>query len=221
MNQHEPIQLEYFTDVLCVWAWIAQPRLKELQKQWSGRIELQYRYIDVFGDCHKKIPTQWGAENGFEKFSEHVCHAASDYEETPVNSEVWRSCRPHSSMQAHLFLKAAEICGGASLAGQYAETIRQAFFVEAKDVGDHTVLTELASQSGIDNGRLQQELNSGAAIAALSADLRRAQEAGVKGSPTWVLNEGRQVLFGNVGYRILHANLEELLKHPQQESSWC
>ena len=149
MNQHEPIQLEYFTDVLCVWAWIAQPRLKELQKQWSGRIELQYRYIDVFGDCHKKIPTQWGTENGFEKFSEHVCHAASDYEETPVNSSVWRNCRPRSSMQAHLFLKAAELCSGAHFAGQYAETIRRAFFIEAKDIGDQAQLAELASQSGI------------------------------------------------------------------------
>ena len=29
------------------------------------------------------------------------------------------------------------------------------------------------------------------------------------------------VLFGNVGYRILSANIEELLKHPGAEASWC
>ena len=58
-------------------------------------------------------------------------------------------------------------------------------------------------------------------MAALSGDLRSAAQLGLKGSPTWVLNEGRQVLFGNVGYRILSANIEELLKHPGAEASWC
>ena len=64
-------------------------------------------------------------------------------------------------------------------------------------------------------------LQNGSAMAALSGDLRSAQELAVKGSPTWVLNDGRQILYGNVGYRILGANIEELLKHPAAEASWC
>ena len=55
----------------------------------------------------------------------------------------------------------------------------------------------------------------------MSTDLRDATDQGVKGSPTWVLNEGRQLLYGNVGYRILNANIEELLKNPGNEASWC
>ncbi len=58
-------------------------------------------------------------------------------------------------------------------------------------------------------------------MAALLADYRKAGERGIKGSPSWVMNEGRQVLYGNVGYRILNANIEELLRHPDQEASWC
>ena len=30
-----PINIDYYTDVLCVWAWIAQPRLDELNRQWA------------------------------------------------------------------------------------------------------------------------------------------------------------------------------------------
>ena len=58
-------------------------------------------------------------------------------------------------------------------------------------------------------------------MGALSDDQRRAAELGVRGSPTWVLNSGRQILYGNVGYRILNANIEELLKNPAVEASWC
>ncbi len=46
---------------------------------------------------------------------------------------------------------------------------------------------------------------------------------GVQGSPTYVFNEGRQMLYGNVGYRIIEANVRELLSAPAAagEPSWC
>ena len=48
--------IDYYTDILCVWAWIAQPRLEELQRQWGQQIEVRHRYVDIFGDAHTKIP---------------------------------------------------------------------------------------------------------------------------------------------------------------------
>jgi predicted DsbA family dithiol-disulfide isomerase len=46
---------------------------------------------------------------------------------------------------------------------------------------------------------------------------------GVQGSPTYVFNDGRQLLYGNVGYRIIEANVRELLSAPPAEGapSWC
>ena len=35
------------------------------------------------------------------------------------------------------------------------------------------------------------------------------------------LDGGRQTLFGNVGYRVISANIEELLHQPSGEASWC
>ena len=67
-----PIVIDYYTDVLCVWAWISQPRLEEVHRQWMARVEVRHRYFDIFGDSHKKIANQWGQESGFEKFSLHV-----------------------------------------------------------------------------------------------------------------------------------------------------
>ena len=43
-----------------------------------------------------------------------------------------------------------------------------------------------------------------------------------EGWPTSVLKEGRQVLFGNVGDRVLEANIRELLREPAaRAASWC
>ena len=44
----------------------------------------------------------------------------------------------------------------------------------------------------------------------------------IEGSPTYYLNEGRQKLYGNVGYRILEANVLELMQNETSElASWC
>lgn len=42
------------------------------------------------------------------------------------------------------------------------------------------------------------------------------------GSPTFVLNDGRQKLFGNVAFRIIEANIREMLQAPNEtQASWC
>jgi predicted DsbA family dithiol-disulfide isomerase len=53
------------------------------------------------------------------------------------------------------------------------------------------------------------------------SDYQQAKQNAIKGSPSYVIDGGRQTLYGNVGYRVLSANIEELLKNPANEASWC
>ena len=68
---------------------------------------------------------------------------------------------------------------------------------------------------------IREPLEDGRAFAALAADYEAATRDQVKGSPTFVLNHGRQRLYGNVGYRIIEANIEELLRDRGEMASWC
>jgi len=220
-NTQKPIHIDYYSDVLCVWAWIAQARLDEVNRQWGEQITVRHRFVDIFGDCYNKIPRQWGQTDGFDKFGEHVINSAADFEHCEINPDIWTKVRPRSSMQAHLFLQAVNAQAGQEALAGMALHIRRAFFSEARDISDLNFLLELAEDESLDTQELKEALRDGRAMAYLSADLREATEQGVKGSPTWVLNEGRQLLYGNVGYRILSANIEELLKYPGTEASWC
>lgn len=215
------IAIDYYTDLLCIWAWIAQPRLEELHRQWGSQVVIRQRYIDIFGDSHGKILKQWGGANGFDKFAAHVASSASASDSSAIHPQLWRGVRPRSSLPAHLLLKGVEIIGGAPQLEAMARRIRQAFFVDGQDISDLPLLVDLAAGENIDRAALNKTLVDGSAMAALSKDQRSSGELGVRGSPTWVLNDGRQILYGNVGYRILHANIEELAKHPLTEASWC
>jgi predicted DsbA family dithiol-disulfide isomerase len=69
--------------------------------------------------------------------------------------------------------------------------------------------------------RVEALVESGAAHAALAADLELARDNQVRASPTLLFNEGRQRLTGNVGYRVIEANVRELLQSPAGGQSWC
>ena len=52
------LQVDYYTDILCVWAWIAQRRVDEIEKK-------------------------WGERGGYADFAEHVEESAAPFESAP------------------------------------------------------------------------------------------------------------------------------------------
>jgi len=215
------LEVDYYSDVLCVWAWIAQRRIEEIQENWGDAVHMRFRFVNVFGDAINHINKKWSDRGGAAGFAEHVRESAAPYETAPVSPGVWRDVQPCTSATAHLVLKAAELTTTAEDAEKLALLVRSSFFVEALDIGNLKTVLEIASRAGFDKTVLMSAVESGQAQAALMADYERSQELNIQGSPSWALNNGRQVLYGNVGYRILNANIAELVKNPAQEASWC
>ena len=55
-----------------------------------------------------------------------------------------------------------------------------------------------------------------------TANYQDADKMRIEGSPSFVLNEGRQKLYGDVGFRIIEATIQELLWVPSgDQASWC
>jgi len=176
----EKLVINNYTDILCVWAWIAQRRTEELESVWGEKIDLQHQYVNVFGDAHTRIEGQWAGRGGFAGFGTHVVDSAA-----------------------------------------LSEEIRRAFFVDARDVGQLPVLYEIAIGASIDSETIRSRVRDGSATAALMKDYQQAASQGISGSPSWVMNDGRQKLYGNIGYHVLNANVEGLLSQHGDEASWC
>lgn len=221
------VPIVYFTDVLCVWAYIAELRLAAVREAFGEQVRFEQRFCSVFGDTARKIPTTWKDRGGYEGFNAHLRHSAEAFPEIRLHPDLWLTVRPASSMGAHLFIKAAQIdeaAGGCApgSADEALRRLRHAFFAEARDIADWRVQCEVGESAGIDPARVEALIRDGRAQAALASDLQDAEALRVQGSPTFILNEGRQKLFGNVGYRIIEANIQELLRQPKaDQASWC
>jgi predicted DsbA family dithiol-disulfide isomerase len=218
------IRITHFSDMLCVWAYIGQVRIAELQANFSSEVAFGFRYFNVFGDVQAKLGTQWRDRGGSAGYAEHVHEVASQFDHVNLCSDVWCRNIPTSSLPAHLCVAAARVLDterGSSAAPAFDSAIRAAFFEAATDVSCMSELFAIAGCQDIEIADLQRKLENGQAHARVMSDAKSAEAMGVRSSPTMTFNEGRQTLSGNVGYRVLEANIRELIRRPAEQQSWC
>lgn len=227
------IRISYFTDVLCVWAYIAQIRLDELKLNYGDKLDIQYHFIPLFGCTDKRIGEGWKNKGSFKAFGKHVKDVCSQFDHVDVYTDIWTTPIPKSSATSHLFLKAVQLLeekgqlskdtinGNNSLFEEITWKIRLAFFKEGLDISHMDILFSIAEQHKLPTDILRELIDNGEAVASLCRDMELANEYKIEGSPTFILNEGRQKLYGNLGYKIIEANVQEVLNRPENQASWC
>ncbi len=232
----QQINVEIFTDVLCIWAYGAQARFDQLRRDFGDKIDLHYRFIPLFAATQKKITEGWKDRGGAAGFNAHCLDVSSRWDHVSVHKDLWLGDMPASSNNPHLYIKAAQILqargdisanareahGGASLIEEFIWHVRCHFFERNGNISQMAVLDEIASALGLPVTGIHEQIDCGRASAALHLDLEARDAYQVPGSPTLVFNQGRQRLYGNVGYRIIQANIQELLSDRHSGgASWC
>lgn len=222
----ERVTIQYFSDVLCVWAYVSQRRIDELQATFGDRVCVDAHFVSVFGDAHGKLERGWSERGGAAGYSAHVREVCARMGRPDVHDECWMKHTPRSSMAAHLYLAAVRVAevDGALEPGSFdraTRRLRTAFFEEARNVADHAEQRRIVESLGLSPDVIEERIESGAAHASLSRDFDLVKNNGIAMSPTLLFNEGRQRLNGNVGYRVIEANVRELLENAQIPASWC
>ncbi len=213
------LRIDYWSDVLCIWAWVTQARLDELQEKLGDQVFVKHHFIDVFGDSVGKFDTQWADKGGMHGYRAHLDDVVAPYDLT-LNEATWRDVVPCSSLNAHLVLKAVQNTAGENEIRTALDAMRKSFFVKASNVSDFDSLLSIVEDVDVDIKEIRANISSGAAAASLMADYKESDALHLRGSPSFVLDGGRQTLFGNVSFSVLNANVEGLLES-SAGASWC
>lgn len=143
-----------------------------------------------------------------------------------MDSDIWVKDAPYSSLPCHLYLCSAQLAEAKEKVerGTFVDLawqMRKSFFSEAKDISNNAIIREIIEDKGLPLSEFELNISNGKAYAALSEHIQRALDNNVRASPTLIFNEDRQRLTGNVGYRIIEANVRELLERPEMQQTWC
>ena len=226
------VEVTYFSDVLCIWAYASQARVDAVKEKFGDAVQIKHQFCSVFGDTARKITTTWNDKGEYDGFNAHLRQVAARFPHIEVHPEIWLKTRPPTSASAHLFMKAVQQWDrdfgvvrnqpSESIFDQVLWAFRCAFFRDYRDIARWNVQCEIAEAFGADIGAIEQCIHNGTAFARLDADYHDADKMRIEGSPSFVLNDGRQKLYGNIGFRLIEANIQELLRAPHtEEASWC
>lgn len=220
------IPFEYWSDPLCIWAFVAQDKLDTLLEEHGHRLDVAYRIVPVFGSVPHRFSRGSWAQAGPEGRAASTRRVAHERGHPEVSGQVWIDDPPASSWSSGAAAKAVfameqaeETASGAGAA--YLLALRRAFFCDDRNIARRDVQLQLAEALGIDRGPLTRRLDDGTAVAALWEDHLERESLRLQGSPTFVFDGGRAQLYGNFDHAILDATVASLEKGLDVGGSDC
>jgi len=167
----------------------------------------------------------WEPKGGIAAYASHVKEVAAKFDHVDLHPDVWIENVPTSCNTCHQFLKAIQVLESQMLFAPSVEAAawacRLAFFRDLKRISEVSVLLDIAEDLGLPVDKIKTLMENGEALAALDMDQQLREKHRIGGSPSLLFNEERQMIFGNVWYRVIEANKEELLANHEDQVSWC
>jgi predicted DsbA family dithiol-disulfide isomerase len=220
------LSFSHWTDPLCIWAYVAQDQLDQLLRELGPRLEIDARIVPIFGSIPWRFAHGPWASAGVEGRVRATAEIAAAHGHPEVDGSCWRGDCPSSSWAPGAAIKAVralELAGGAApgSTGSYQRALRSRFFVDGQNIARRSVQLEAAEALDLARADIEQRLDDGSALAALWEDHQEKERLKLQGSPTYVFDHGRAMLYGNFPYGVLHATVEELLRGLGPEGSAC
>ena len=185
----QKISIDVISDVICPWCFLGKRRLdKALASIPEIQVEVNFRpffldpTIPAEGlDRHDYMVAKFGEER-LKTIHDPLIAAGK---EDGVAFEFDKITRTPSSLNAHRLVRWAHLIGSQR---QVMEALFTAYWSWGKDISDIEVLKTIAIVNGLNGNEIAEELATDRDKAEVFEEARLAQEIGVTGVPTFVVN---------------------------------
>jgi len=186
------LSIGVLSDVICPWCWIGKRQLEAAQEQLSGRLRLDIRWLPF--ELNPGMPKEGVERRVYRraKFGSLDYAARLDARVVEAGRAVGLDFRfervlwTPNTFDAHRLIWLA---GQQGVQSAMTERLFQAYFSEGRNIGDRTVLIELAGAAGLDPKKTGKLLASGMGAPEVREELERAQDIGIDSVPTILAGE--------------------------------
>jgi len=185
------VVIEMVSDIVCPWCWLGLRRMEEARRL-APEVEVQLLFrpyeldptIPPEGVDYKAyMSSRVSSPDGKERMAT-MRQALIDYgnaENIPYRFDAMTH-RPNS-FDAHRLVRWAQ---GQGKGGAAKEALFHAYFSEARNIGDHGVLVDIAREIDLDPDIVADLVKSGADTDAVRAEAETFREMGISGVPTYI-----------------------------------
>lgn len=192
------LSVEIWSDVICPWCYIGQRRLEQARWLLAGRHELEVAWLPF--ELNPEMPPQGVDRRAYrsakfgswERSQELGASTVQAGAQDGVRFDYARMTRTPNTLDAHRLIWLA---GSDQLQDAVVARLFRGYFLEARDVGDRSVLAPIGAEAGLDRTAVMRALIGQDGIAEVRHEQQRAHAVGLSGVP-FLLFEGRWAVSG-------------------------
>ncbi|UDY22722.1 DsbA family oxidoreductase [Nocardioides sp. Kera G14] len=191
------MRIDVWSDVVCPWCYIGKRRLESALASFGHKddVEVVWHSFQLDPSAPREatgetVAAHLGAKYGMgEEQAREMQQRVIDL--AAAEGMTWdHHNSPYvNTVDAHRLIHLADHLGGHERSAALKERLLEAYFVHARNVADHAVLTELALAEGLPADRVAEVLASTEFEDEVAADQAQAQAYGATGVPFFVIDD--------------------------------
>ena len=196
-----PVKIEIWSDVVCPWCFVGKRRLESALAEFPHRdqVEVVYRSFELDPSAPGSVDSPGGHELSTGVIAKKYGRSEAEMRQMQqqlidlaavegLDLKLFETVHTNT-VDAHRLLHLALDAGGPALQRDLKEALLSAYFEQARNVGDHDVLTEVGVAAGLEEARVRAVLASDEYADAVAGDVDRARAYGATGVPFFVVEE--------------------------------
>ena len=191
------ISLDVISDPICPWCYIGKARLQAaIERHGSNPFDVFWRPFQLNPDMPAEgvgrkeyLEAKFGKERA-ETFYTQIAEAAAGAD---LDVDFDKIGRTPNTIDAHRVIRWAR---AEARQGPVTDGLFAAYFKAGRDISDHDVLVDVASQAGMDGDSVRARLATDEDVDAVRAEDSQAREMGVNGVPCFIV-AGKYVINGH------------------------
>ncbi len=212
----EAVRFLVYSDYLCPWCFNASVRLRRLEEENTGRVELVWRSYLLRPEPRVQDPSGEALEK-FRRYTQTWLRPAA--EQDSGDFRVWEGSEgpPSHSIPAHVVAKAAARIDAQAFRRLH-QRLLQAYFSENRDISAKGTLRDCWVDAGLDASRFG-DTDDPSLVQEVLADHREALDSGATGVPSVRLEDNPAVIVGAQPLELYQRWLDRTLARRSAEGS--
>ena len=218
MQTPKPHDLNIVSDIICPWCYIAKKQLASAlalgfeTTQLALHFDVTWRPFELNPDMPisgvDRVSYRTQKFGSWERSQALDADVAAAGKRVGINFRHDLMTRTPNSFQAHRLILLA---GHDDRQNAVVDALFKAYFTEGRDVGETSVLVEIAAEAGLDAERVLKFLHSNVGVDEIRSQEQSAINAEISGVPTFML-DGEVIFSGAVGAEAMATYFQKALK---------
>lgn len=205
----KPVNVTIYSDYVCPYCYIGAERVRELQAEYN--VPVVWKSFELHPEAPAGgIPSSmfYEGDRNLKRISENARGLAAEASLQFQTHVIYSNSR--------LALELGEYAEKEGLGHAYRKAIFDTYFQAIRDIGEETVLLEIAENIGIAKGVAEKCLTERTMESVVDAQIQEARGYGITGVPTFII--GQYMVVGAQRYAVIKQAFETAAKEAETAS---